>query len=108
MKENVGHRRPTAYRAPSWSWAAVDGAVSYDSVSFQCGLDDGQNFVLTEIIECWVTLEDALLSFCRVTGGTLVLRGTPIPQRGKHAQKFGPGGRWLVSPRSFEQAQLQQ
>lgn len=24
-------RRPTRYRAPSWSWASIDGAVSYDS-----------------------------------------------------------------------------
>ena len=24
-------RRPQAYRAPSWSWASMDGAISYDS-----------------------------------------------------------------------------
>ncbi|CZR64467.1 uncharacterized protein PAC_14365 [Phialocephala subalpina] len=27
------HRRPSEYRAPSWSWAAIDQAISYDLVT---------------------------------------------------------------------------
>ncbi|EIW58192.1 HET-domain-containing protein, partial [Trametes versicolor FP-101664 SS1] len=66
------HTRPRTYRAPSWSWAAVDGVVR------QCPhasyLEDTQTAALVNIMECGVVLEDAALPFGRVLDGALWLR----------------------------------
>ncbi|EIW59717.1 HET-domain-containing protein, partial [Trametes versicolor FP-101664 SS1] len=63
---------PTAYRSPSWSWAAVEGPIMHLS---WITLEDPRNIALAEITQCWVTLEDPALPFGRVTDGTLVLHG---------------------------------
>ncbi|KAL1946160.1 hypothetical protein VTO73DRAFT_15287 [Trametes versicolor] len=76
-KQERRRTRPVAYRAPSWSWAAIEGAVRWNFPTWE---DDGV-VALAEIVECRVTLEDAALPFGQVTGGALVLRGTLIPCR---------------------------
>ncbi|EIW52289.1 HET-domain-containing protein, partial [Trametes versicolor FP-101664 SS1] len=69
------HTRPAAYRAPSWSWAAIEGLTSH-RYPRDLSLRDPQTVALAEVAECSVTLEDPALSFGRVTDGVLVLRGT--------------------------------
>ncbi|EIW52310.1 HET-domain-containing protein, partial [Trametes versicolor FP-101664 SS1] len=64
------HTRPTGYRAPSWSWAAIEGPVRWNFPTWE----DDWVVALAEIVECRVTLEDAALPFGQVTGGALVLR----------------------------------
>lgn len=71
------HTRPAAYRAPSWSWAAIEGITSH-RYPRDLSLGDPQTVALAEVAECSVTLEDPALSFGRVTDGALVLRGTLI------------------------------
>jgi hypothetical protein len=67
--------RPAQYRAPTWSWASVDGGVeaalkkwnASDERSGRC-----------EILSCDVTLENPQIPFGRVTSGTLVLRAALV------------------------------
>lgn len=108
---DVPHCRPKAYRAPSWSWASVDGAVDYWSVDHPNDFEDPRSVVLAEVVasQCRVTLEDPLLPFGRVTGGTLLLRGMMIPchRGGREAEKPVPY-RWKVSLPSFQEARRRQ
>ncbi|EIW59349.1 HET-domain-containing protein, partial [Trametes versicolor FP-101664 SS1] len=65
--------RPATYRAPSWSWAAVEGELSWRAGG------PGEMMILDEdvfakVVRCEVSLEDAALPFGRVTGGSLILR----------------------------------
>ncbi|KAL1950055.1 hypothetical protein VTO73DRAFT_5177 [Trametes versicolor] len=102
--------RPTAYRAPSWSWASVDGPIwHYYSAPVRDGwLGDPLYVAFAEVAECWVTREDEAFRFGRVTDGALVLRGTPIPCR------VGQRARWhwsrmgVIALPSFEEARNQQ
>ncbi|KAL1950214.1 hypothetical protein VTO73DRAFT_5337 [Trametes versicolor] len=82
------HTRPAAYRAPSWSWAAVDGEINHFHAS-KCALSfaSPRTVVLAEVTQCWVTLEDPTLRFGRVTDGALALRGTLIPCHGGLAER---------------------
>ncbi|KAH9849447.1 heterokaryon incompatibility protein-domain-containing protein [Lenzites betulinus] len=59
------------YRAPSWSWAAVDGAVDPNQSTVES--------LLAEVLGCEVVLRDEKLLFGEVTGGFLVLRAGLIP-----------------------------
>ena len=63
------------YRAPSWSWASVDGQTKHGMA--------GDRFEpvhdLTEVIECAVQLLDKKLPFGQVVGGSLVLSGNFLP-----------------------------
>ena len=59
--------RPTKFRAPSWSWASIDGAISHHR---------GDHFTKTlEIVSCSVTLASSDLPFGEVTGGSLKVTG---------------------------------
>lgn len=60
--------RPAVYRAPSWSWAAVDGAIWWTWSSEQ------KMVPICEAVRCEITLENEALPFGAVTAGTLVLR----------------------------------
>ncbi len=62
--------RPEAYRAPSWSWAAVDGQFICKRVmpASKATLEE-----IATVVRCEVVLEDAAVLFGRVTGGILVL-----------------------------------
>lgn len=66
--------RPAAYRAPSWSWAAVDGAVSK-----HVGEWAAPAAAVAEVVSSEIVLEDAALPFGQVTGGSLVLRAALVP-----------------------------
>lgn len=103
-----GPRRPAAYRAPSWSWAAAEG-VYYDSYWTPYTPTDLRpgDIALAEIIpsRCEVTLKDPSLLFGEVTGGTLVLRGTAIPCRGRFPGQRDSGYNLEVIIPSYEDAQ---
>ena len=72
--------RPEAYRAPSWSWASVDGETNLDVIDDMMQRS-GEDAVKSrcEILSCDVTLADPALLFGAVTGGTLVLRAALVP-----------------------------
>ncbi|CAK7218432.1 hypothetical protein SBRCBS47491_003507 [Sporothrix bragantina] len=61
--------RPPAYRAPSWSWAAVDGKIRYPSSR------TGAESVTLEVLECSVELVSPIVPYGAVKGGRLVVRG---------------------------------
>ncbi|KAI0828934.1 heterokaryon incompatibility protein-domain-containing protein [Trametes gibbosa] len=67
-EERSQRPRPPAYRAPSWSWAAVEGEVVVSGTPLV-----EREGTVAEIVECTVVLEDAQLPFERVAGGALVL-----------------------------------
>ena len=61
-------RRPEKYRAPSWSWASVDGAIEF------CGSPSYPKPV-AEVIQCEVLLANSSKPFGAVIDGHLVIRG---------------------------------
>ncbi|KIJ39461.1 hypothetical protein M422DRAFT_143567, partial [Sphaerobolus stellatus SS14] len=67
--------RPTKYRAPSWSWAAIDGSVLLHSVYDDIAVPgQGADVEKCEILYYEVTLENELRPFGQVTGGMLKVR----------------------------------
>jgi hypothetical protein len=61
--------RPAVYRAPSWSWAAIDGHITPAFSMHYWGEDKPE----CEILQCEVTLASEILPFGEVTSGFLVL-----------------------------------
>ncbi|KAH9856367.1 heterokaryon incompatibility protein-domain-containing protein [Lenzites betulinus] len=76
---------PPPYRAPSWSWASVDGQVEMEPY-----LEPPQRIPLSEVLGCKVTLKNNSLPFGEVTDGALVLR-TPALVRCTLHDGSGPG-----------------
>ncbi len=67
--------RSAEYRAPSWSWAAVDRAVDFRGPPY-----NAPNVApAATVVHCEVTLKTPELPFGEVTSGSLVLRATLIP-----------------------------
>ncbi|KAI0328349.1 HET-domain-containing protein [Cubamyces sp. BRFM 1775] len=64
-------RRASPYRAPSWSWASLDDAVSWHEDSWQ---PESPREELAKVVRCTVVLKDASLPFGEVAGGSVVLR----------------------------------
>lgn len=63
--------RPKGYRAPTWSWASVDGAIQFEE---QWQRRTG----LAKVVRCETTLKLPALTFGEVTSGILVLRAPTI------------------------------
>ena len=61
-------RRPPVWRAPSWSWASVDGQVTLNDT-----ISDVYP-VVAEVVRCDVALYREELTFGAVSSGVLVLR----------------------------------
>ena len=81
-----GATETSSYRAPSWSWASLDGAIIFDSAFTR--LDDQFDQAYDcRILRCQVTLKDELLPYGEVIEGHIelsaVLRrawyGDPLP-----------------------------
>ena len=64
--------KPSIYRAPSWSWAAIDGTVRYPT--FDYSPKDYGNSMAPEVVEAAVELQSNDV-FGPVNGGFLKLRG---------------------------------
>ncbi|KAI0629762.1 heterokaryon incompatibility protein-domain-containing protein [Trametes polyzona] len=60
-----------AYRAPSWSWAALDGQIGLPHPIWSLPEEGGDEFA--KVVACSVRLEKEALPFGQVTGGSLVL-----------------------------------
>ncbi|KAI0369473.1 HET-domain-containing protein [Pilatotrama ljubarskyi] len=88
-RENAHLPRPEAYRAPSWSWPAVDGGVETMGRQSKASL---HKIACAEVVRCEVVLEDAALPFGQVTAGTLVLRAA---MRRCALLDRGPGARFI-------------
>lgn len=72
---------PLAYRAPSWSWASVEGRISYDSYPRRYGG--------VKLLEAKTQLQTAN-PFGEVVGGSLLLSGSLVKARLDVAlQKYG-------------------
>lgn len=97
MKESNSYAsRPKKYRAPSWSWAAVDERVVYGD--FDSRLDPDRCDIMTSYVhECEVFLVNQDLPFGRVYGATLKIRGPMRPIM------WDPGS---PSPKLYEYAAL--
>ena len=68
-----GATRTSLYRAPSWSWASLDGIIAFDK-DLATGLD--QNCCRAydcRILRCEITLKDQLLPYGEVNGGHIEL-----------------------------------
>ncbi|KAL1937517.1 hypothetical protein VTO73DRAFT_13103 [Trametes versicolor] len=88
-----GTERPAVYRAPSWSWAAVDGEIIIHRIHH-----DMEAVAVAEVVRCAVTFKDPGLLFGEVTGGSLVLRAVLMPCKVRAADDFD-GGYLLLSRR---------
>ncbi|KAI0325302.1 HET-domain-containing protein [Cubamyces sp. BRFM 1775] len=64
------------YRAPSWSWACVDGPVAFFTHQVRSNTE-----ALAEVVECRVTLQEENLPFGPVGGGSLFLSATCLRYR---------------------------
>lgn len=68
--------RPTAYRAPSWSWAAVDGPISFLDHVPSSSPDS-----TLEIVDTANILEDPVVPFGAVSpGSSITVRGRIVPK----------------------------
>ncbi|TLD19244.1 hypothetical protein PspLS_09967 [Pyricularia sp. CBS 133598] len=71
---------PSAYRAPSWSWASVDGPVSFPAARrtrlqpLQCNDDSSKYPGMAAVLEASVELKDRDQPYGQVIGGHIRLR----------------------------------
>ncbi|EIW58184.1 HET-domain-containing protein, partial [Trametes versicolor FP-101664 SS1] len=88
--------RPVGYRAPSWSWAAVDGRVR---TLWGSPLEW---IAVAEVVRCEVVLEHPKLRFGQVTGGVLVVHAPLVecklrPNGKSHDVLLSTASSWHVS-----------
>ncbi|KAI0865770.1 heterokaryon incompatibility protein-domain-containing protein [Xylaria cubensis] len=71
--------RPKAYRAPSWSWASVDGLIDaewlFDKLAKPQDMNHARDLRMATVVDCRVTVASSLAPYGEVTGGLLILRG---------------------------------
>lgn len=99
LSRNIPMRRPLAYRAPTWSWAALEGEVRF-SCHFPCdSLDEGS---LSKIVgyHCQYNPPD---SFATVTDGWLDIEASMNVVRG---WAMHDKDSWLSNIRLFTHDQL--
>lgn len=65
--------RPTKYRAPSWSWAAIDSEVLTER--FEWCLDKEKAAEFFEVLDAETTLRSVNAPFGEVTAGKITVRG---------------------------------
>lgn len=70
--------RPTRYRAPSWSWAAVDGHVVASLLDDRLSAEVGGAVQSCEVIGCDAVPAISLLPLGKVLSGTLRLRAAMV------------------------------
>jgi hypothetical protein len=87
-----GQVQPSTYRAPSWSWAAVEGMIGFWSKTEDLSMT-------IQIQHCEVTPVSSLNPFGEVSSGYLVLRG-PLRRLGFNEAKDDFNGFWNRNKRS--------
>lgn len=72
--EKLSLKRPSVWRAPSWSWASIDGPIDYDMSDMHAGTKGGgdSDMQVNQIHLEYLNSHD---SYGRVTSGWLSLRG---------------------------------
>lgn len=68
------HKRPAKYRAPSWSWASIDGPIEYDIYTLS-----GEETSHVDTIDCLCIPESSLNPTGTFTGGHITIRGLLMP-----------------------------
>ncbi len=69
--------RPEGYRAPSWSWAAVDGLIVARQMDDRLNLDT-TDIATCDILGCEVEPATPIVPFGKVVSGTLHLRAVLV------------------------------
>ncbi|KAL0959231.1 hypothetical protein HGRIS_014507 [Hohenbuehelia grisea] len=96
---------PEKYRAPSWSWAALDSEIQYHDIVYNFK-STPENTVYCKVLSCDVCLVNETLPFGEVASGSLVLRAPMVQanvgtewiteetgrRRELHFRVSGPGG----------------
>ncbi|KAH9480011.1 hypothetical protein JR316_0006608 [Psilocybe cubensis] len=72
------HPRPVQYRAPSWSWAAVDGHVNTGTEDDSRLDTDRYSISECKVVYCSVMLASEMVIFGGVVGGVLQLRAALV------------------------------
>lgn len=67
--------RPLEYRAPSWSWASVDGHVTIDSLATEGNAPQ----IACEVLDCQVELANRALPYGPVSSGYITIKGRVRP-----------------------------
>lgn len=71
--------RPKAYRAPSWSWASVDGLINaewrFDQLAKPQDTEDARDLRMATVVDCRVIVASPLAPYGEVTEGLLTLNG---------------------------------
>lgn len=70
-----GNKRPSEYRAPTWSWASMDASITFPSQNFP------ERYGWLTEASCEVELSDPNNRFGAVTSGWLTLRGPLVQSR---------------------------
>ena len=68
--------RPTRYRAPSWSWAAVDGTIEFPMIRKKLNLDPDLKMVSSDLV-----LKETKAPYGAVERGTITVRGWVVSLR---------------------------
>lgn len=68
-------KRPRRYRAPSWSWASIDGEVDFPSRFAADDDDERRSRLVVQLVECHAKLENSLTPYGAVRSGSLKLKG---------------------------------
>ena len=71
------NRRPAIFRAPSWSWASIDGDLYYESYMLE--EDTDRYLYRCNFISCSTQLKSTGIPFGEVLGGSLKLSGVLRP-----------------------------
>ncbi|CAI9627807.1 unnamed protein product [Alternaria burnsii] len=91
---------PDTYRAPSWSWAAIDG--SFGMFSPGMGFDKGDWVSLATIHDAWTNLKNEENPFGEVTDGQLDI-SAPLERFFPFASKDEEGVEW---PKNYKVAKV--
>ncbi|KAH7312978.1 heterokaryon incompatibility protein-domain-containing protein [Rhexocercosporidium sp. MPI-PUGE-AT-0058] len=68
-------KRPERYRAPSWSWASIEGEIDFPG-RYAADDDDGRHSRLViELVTCHTQLENSVAPYGAVRSGILKLKG---------------------------------
>jgi hypothetical protein len=70
------HTRPLEYRAPSWSWASIDGPVCYDDMAKSSTMAEKSHIIISNY-HCSPVLPSNPMGL--ITGGYLVVTGPLAP-----------------------------
>ncbi|KAH8204778.1 hypothetical protein TruAng_001112 [Truncatella angustata] len=84
--------RPKAYRAPSWSWAAIDGQVSFNNVWWEAAN------VTAMLLDVQVTPASNVEKYTNYTSGSMKISGAATTLR----LELDPGTEELSVPRSHQ------